>query len=332
MYKEEIEQYDKLRPEIYLQWAEKHQQEIERYKKSSIYKNYMQMCKVEADLIKKLAGDYQNDIIYMAIFAYLYRNGYFSYNRYFEFGADDKEILYNLGVSVITGKGVCRNIAAHFRDVLKAIKVRNSSNSGVLIAGTRPDQEKDVFIPISELPKEFKINISEDEKAELQTDKNEERKQSDLEFLPNHAEVIVMDNLEMKNADCKLMLYDPTNIRITSLDYSSSVRTGKRRAIDLRCEIWDAEHCSTLEDRKEFIERFSRIAGIIEQSKRNDYSKRELEIIVEYARRQCNQNKDNIESFYNNYKVWYLLIKKDKDTYIKGLNKSETTNQSGGRG
>lgn len=129
MKKDEIREYDVERQELFYDRAIKYQQEIEKYQNtSSAYQNYLQICERIANLIKHLSGDYQYDGVYMAIFTYLYRNGYLSCDKYFEFGNDSEEIVCNMGLSVITGKGVCRNIASLFKVVLKAI---HGSKKGV---------------------------------------------------------------------------------------------------------------------------------------------------------------------------------------------------------
>ena len=309
MEKDEIYEYDNSRYEEFFQEAIKSQKEIEKYRKTSAYQNYISICKRTAKLIKKLASDFQDDRMYMAIFVYLYRNGYLSANKHFEFGDDNDEIGCNLGLSVISGKGVCRNVASLFKDILKAIK---DEKNGIMMVGTNVSEERNSFIPMNELPKEFSMNHATSTRSGTQNRKKHK-------FIPTHAEVIVMNK---DDKTYSFMLYDPTNIRITRINYSSTV--SERRAIDFRCGIWDINtHLSTLEERKAFINKFGKIAQKIETSKREEYTKEDLKLILEFARRQCNANKDKIEELYKDNKMWYSIMKEQKENFFKELNEGK---------
>ena len=52
-----------------------------------------------------------------------------SINKHFEFGKDNYEISCNYGLSMITGKGFCRNIAACFKDILIEMKKMNGKKT-----------------------------------------------------------------------------------------------------------------------------------------------------------------------------------------------------------
>ncbi len=312
MKEDEIQEYDN-RQDIYLNAVINAQKKIDRYKKiCDAYSYYMGQCQIEAKLIRSLANDFQDDRMYMAIFAYLYRNGYLSFDKSFEFGIDEEEIDCNMGLSVITGKGVCRNIAAHFKDVLRAIKHQMLDNSKTFFVGTNINEERDIVLPLNELPKEFKIKYAHASKNNEGLSNN---RQSEIEykFLPNHAEIIVMVHPDTSS---KLMMYDPTNIRITEIDFSK--RTNERRAIDLRSEIWDvSSDLLTLKDREEHIKRFGRIASRLEISNFKQYPKEDMKLILEYARRSCNKNIGRIEDFYKKSERDYSIIKKQKEKYYR---------------
>lgn len=316
MKKEEISEYDGIRQERFYKAAIKYQEEIEEYQNiSPAYQHYLQICGRIADLIKGLSGDMQDDRVYMAIFSYLYRNGYLSCNNHFEFGINPKEIACNMGLSVITGKGVCRNIASFFKDILMAIK---GSTNGIMVVGTNINENQDIVIPFKELPKEFDMNIAE---TEEEVSQNIAKK----EFIPNHTEVIVMDT-SRNNDSYSLMLYDPTNIRITRIDYRSinyQSDIADRKSIDFRCGIWDINtHLTTTDERREFVERFGKIAKRLEGSKHQNYGRKDLELILEYTRRQCNLHKSEIEEFYRKNMMGYSILKKQADIYIEKQKKS----------
>ena len=61
----------------------------------------------------------------------------FSYNDKFLFALDSSEVFYELGLSVTSGHGVCRNIAAHFLDVLNEIKKSDDKKCRNLLVCTR---------------------------------------------------------------------------------------------------------------------------------------------------------------------------------------------------
>ena len=305
---DEIKLYDGKRQEWFLNDAEIIQKEIDEYKKmSKVHYNYSLICERTATLIKSIAGDMQDDGVYMTIFTYLYRNGYFSCNKYFEFGYDSEEINCNMGLSVITGKGVCRNIASFFKDVLIAIKGRPN---GIMVVGTNNDEVRDGITPISDLPKEFDIHVD-------RSDDGENNNRPNREFIPNHAEVLVFD----KNDSYSLLLYDPTNIRITKIDYSNySSDIADRKAVDFRVGIWDINtNLTTMEARIEYVKRFGRLAERIEGSKFNYVKREDMELIMEYVRRQCDSHKSEIEEFYNENKMWYSIIKDQAASYIERL-------------
>lgn len=304
MIEDEIQEYDSSRQTEFLKEANSSQQDIINYQKNcKAYENYMVICKKEAELIKKLAGPFQDDRMYMAIFVYLYANGFLSTNKHFEFGYDNTEISCNCGLSVITGKGVCRNIAAHFKDVLIEIKNTDDKKSGVAFVGTNIRENRDCVVTRSELPEEFQMAHD--------TEKKENTRQTrKRDFLPNHAEILVM------YADNSLMLYDPTNIRITKIDYATE--TDERIALDMRPNIFDCNsHLKTVQDREDTIKRFGRIAERFERSKREVYSKDDIKKILEFARRQCNSQKELLENFYKKHKMWYSIIQSQKEDYYK---------------
>ena len=313
MREREIQEYDNSIQTVYLDAVISAQQKIDRYKKKcDAYSYYMEQCQREAKLIRYLADEFQDDRMYMAIFVYLYRNGYLSFNKSFEYGKDDEQIDCNMGLSIITGKGICRNIAAHFKDVLNAIKQQTLDNTSTFFVGTNINEERDRVIPLKELPKELKIKYAKGPKNNEEPSNNRQS-ETEYDFLPNHAEVIVMKDPRKSS---KLMMYDPTNIRITAINFSKS--GDERRAIDLRSDIWDvSSHSSTLKGKEEHIKRFGRIASILETSSFKQYAKKDMELILEFALWSCKRNIDRIEEFYKESEKWYSIIKEQKEKYYK---------------
>lgn len=67
----------------------------------------------------KLLNDFgvKNAIEVFATYIYLYRNGFLSYNKKFQYSSNMKDFPYLHGVDVIRGKGVCRSISSMFTDI-----------------------------------------------------------------------------------------------------------------------------------------------------------------------------------------------------------------------
>lgn len=66
-----------------------------------------------------------NPLEIMHIFAYLYYNGYLSIDNNFTFVEPDNELFFKKGMSVFTGKAVCRHICTLLSDILSRYKFQN---------------------------------------------------------------------------------------------------------------------------------------------------------------------------------------------------------------
>ena len=64
--------------------------------------------------------DITDPIGIFACYIYLYRNGYLSYNKRFYYDSDTKDLASLLGLDVIRGKAVCKNISSLLTDVYKS--------------------------------------------------------------------------------------------------------------------------------------------------------------------------------------------------------------------
>lgn len=67
----------------------------------------------------KLLNDFEvkNAIGVFAFYIYLYRNGYLSYNKKFQYSSNMKDLPDLYGIDVIRGNGVCRSISSMFTDI-----------------------------------------------------------------------------------------------------------------------------------------------------------------------------------------------------------------------
>lgn len=70
----------------------------------------------------------QDPVELQTLYFYLYRNGYLSKDKKFEFSDDTKtvKIPYIMGSDILNGKGVCRNISALFTDILNDYGIESS--------------------------------------------------------------------------------------------------------------------------------------------------------------------------------------------------------------
>lgn len=83
-----------------------------------IEENYQVFIKNVTNFMQSLGIKDVTDIF--ACYVYMYRQGYFSYNHYFEYNPDLKDLPCLNGLDVILGKGVCRSIAAMLFDIYKS--------------------------------------------------------------------------------------------------------------------------------------------------------------------------------------------------------------------
>ena len=88
-------------------------------KKTEDYKEleklYNEVIKNTADLMKKLGTT--EPISSFATFMYMYRNGYLSLNKKYNYSTKMKDFGNIQGIDVIRGLGVCRSIASFYSDV-----------------------------------------------------------------------------------------------------------------------------------------------------------------------------------------------------------------------
>lgn len=186
---------------------------------------YKNIVHNEALLIRKIAGSQQYHDIYLGIFKYLYVSGVFSVvpgaNK-FIFGDDKEEIPCNLGLSISTGIGVCRNIASHFMDVLNEINKINQTNNSYFVVPTRVSSDD---IVVKKLPKEFKEKIDPEMKETLKELDNE----PSSAYAPNHLEVLCLTNGVLR-------VYDPTLFRVRQIHQEK--KSEERKIFDLRFNVY----------------------------------------------------------------------------------------------
>lgn len=299
-YLEEIARYDSdERHKDYLAQARKSVEAIEVYKKcGDIYPLYQECIKREANLIKRIAGKVQCDEAYLAIFKYLFANGCFSYNDKFLFALDSSEVFYELGLSVTSGYGVCRNIAAHFLDVLNEIKKSDDKKCRNLLVCTRVGVTDRV---IKHPPACFKNKISRNlntELAEVYGDEEEEKV-----FFPNHAEVISLSK-------GKLTLYDPTRFKITRINTEREMP--ERKALDFRINIFRSSPWETYEEKERSLNICRETLPELEKCERKPLSLVRHLAFMHYGIEACQRNQDIINRFKERNRKYYEAIVAEK--------------------
>lgn len=83
---------------------------------NTLKKSYNCIIKNICGLFNKL-GISDSPIKIFAVYVYMYRSGYLSYNKSFEYSIDMKDFAGLSGVDVIRGSGVCRSISSMLTDI-----------------------------------------------------------------------------------------------------------------------------------------------------------------------------------------------------------------------
>ena len=99
-----------------------------------------------AELIESL-GIQHDPIKVFALFTYLYRSGYLSYNKEFKYSTKMKDLAKLNGVDVVRGRGVCRSISAMFTDVCNAIGL--TASNVTVRASSKALDKKEQLCPIN---------------------------------------------------------------------------------------------------------------------------------------------------------------------------------------
>lgn len=122
--------------------------------------NYTSLVHQAAKLIIELAGDMKCNEVYFGLFVYLYRNGYFSRDKQFQFGKSEYELEYLLGASVVSGEGVCRNIATFLKDIMNEISSISGTKSHAECLGVN-SEHYNAQIDNRNMPQNFQLKVAD---------------------------------------------------------------------------------------------------------------------------------------------------------------------------
>ena len=128
--------------------------------KTNVNDNYTSLVHRAAKLIIELAGDIKKEEVYFGLFVYLYRNGYLSKDMQFQYGKSEHELEYLLGASVVSGKGVCRNIATLLKDVMNEISSISGNKSKALCVGVN-SEHYNAQIDNRNMPQNFQLRVAD---------------------------------------------------------------------------------------------------------------------------------------------------------------------------
>lgn len=102
------------------------------FRTQTLTKEYKELNSLYNELLENTAEFYKelglnNPVEIFAIFVFMYRSGYFSYNKEFKYSTNMKDFAKLNGIDVIRGKGVCRSISSMLTDIYRKMGM-NSSN------------------------------------------------------------------------------------------------------------------------------------------------------------------------------------------------------------
>ena len=145
--------FNKDKHDLYLRFLNNIYSNYYELTNSIFYQYYQKIIQEEISLIKKLSYGDNRIITFFSIYYYLLWNGYLSLTKNFEFTEDNTEIKTMIGSSIYFGRGVCRNISAHFTELLKAVNPQIE----VYTIGTHLAARKEKIMPQLN---NFKYNIN----------------------------------------------------------------------------------------------------------------------------------------------------------------------------
>ena len=170
---------------------------------SQIELGYQEMLAKCAELIKSIKPNPTlEEILY--IYIYLYRKGYLSATNDFKFDFNTNEVEIRNGLTVTTGKAVCRNIATMFSDLLLHF---NTFSFGVTTDGLAESRET---IMLSEELMKLKNDGTDDNEYNKNFNERSQKVGIDDHITGNHVEVLAQSNDEW-------YLLDPSAFSISQI-------------------------------------------------------------------------------------------------------------------
>ena len=236
-----------------------------------------------ADLITEL-GIQDDPIKIFALYVYLYRSGYLSYNKDFKYSTNMKDLPKLGGVDVVRGRGVCRSISSMFTDVCQALDI-DATNVAVK-ATEKSMNKKERLSPVNLI--------------------TEPKGKKFAKLVGKATSILPIGNHQLTHikSDKVTGIFDPTN------DIFMNIKTGRKYSF-INDETATMSHslisnfASTLLNMAD-----SEVLPITlqKQSKLPKINYEEYKEIYRDMLKMIQVNKELIEAFYNENKYFYEAI------------------------
>lgn len=98
------------------------------FRTQTLTEEYKQLDGLYKEIIKNTGEFYKNfgidhPVCIFAMYVYMYRNGYFSYDKQFQYSTKMKDFARLNGLDVIRGYGVCRSIGSMLTDIYQGMNM-----------------------------------------------------------------------------------------------------------------------------------------------------------------------------------------------------------------
>ena len=253
------------------------------------YKELSDMYNQVIDNFSKLMKEFGKDdvIEIFAIYIYMYRKGYLSYNHYFEYNTKMKDLPKLMGIDVIRGSGVCRSIASMLSDIYNNM---NMPSDTLIVHTTKDTIDSLEKLSIASINK----SLNGKKFAKVVGDV------TDYIKVPNHLVTAVKDNK-------KTYILDPTNDGIL-------YRRGKNNFYPYDNNINSMNY-------NKLISCFQRFIGMYHKGKIKDINSSKSINQQEYYDKYLatinfiNNNVDYFDYFYhNNFDIYKKIYSVSEDT------------------
>ena len=276
----------------YLSYYENLEFYYKTYKSSHLGKEYEQLQKQEAELIKSITEE-KNLVLLQALYHYLVWNGFFSAGGSFLGASEDIiELRTEKAIAIACGSGCCRNFACHFKNLANRI-----GNNSLRVVGTKYKEKRDTGSGIEGLQE--KIN-----KESFHHPKN-----IFSLFFPNHTEVLDLTHISQPR------LLDPFNFGVhTVLNERTLLK--KKQMIDFGMGMV-IDYNMDSEVRNQIIKNGESLEKEFSKRKLEPLPIKERKVIYQQAIDLCNEKRDLLEEYKRQMNPVYQNIKEEAKVYQK---------------
>lgn len=265
------------------------------YNSLEFKKNYGFLVKKEADLIRNICDGDINFIKVFSVYYFLIWNGFFSIDNSFQFGSSNKDFFeFEDGASIINGEGVCLNISAHFRDILKYL----SSDYEAYLVGVHLKEEDNWNAKHSKINKKIQNNHQKNENNNIENN-----------LLIDHADVLITCNNGF-------YLLDPTNFLIYKLLNNNKGKDNLNNRIELRVNL-NSNINANIDRRKKILSKIDEFNDWFSSMECCRVDNNGLSTFLDYGVRSCQKHMDDILEYRKKYDSLYRKLALDiSDVYI----------------